>query len=170
MEACQQIYPMELQEPSGLIASCRLRTYQKQSLAFMVNREQGKHDPDYVESSILGRKLFRRQKGKSDYEHRFSGIKTGMLCSEVGMGKTLVCIALICANPGSYKRISDAKFAIATAALKTRDYSKDNKQHNARSQANDNNTSRGTTSTSLTGRTRNAVTTNTDMLIKTHTA
>ena len=132
MEACQQIYPMELQEPSGLIASCRLRTYQKQSLAFMVNREQGKHDPDYVESSILGRKLFRRQKGKSDYEHRFSGIKTGMLCSEVGMGKTLVCIALICANPGSYKRISDAKFAIATAALKTRDYSKDNKQHNAR--------------------------------------
>jgi superfamily II DNA or RNA helicase len=118
MNACRQIYPMELSAPPGLIPTCKLRTYQKQSLAFMVNREKGTHDDDY-RTAPMERKLFRRQQQKSDYSHRFTGIKTGLLCSEVGMGKTLVCIALVCANPGDYKRLSDAQFKTAMTPMDT---------------------------------------------------
>jgi SNF2 family DNA or RNA helicase len=39
--------------------------------------------------------------------------------SEVGMGKSLVCIALVLANPGSYKRMSVQQFTKATAPLGT---------------------------------------------------
>jgi len=46
-ELMRQIYPEETKEPNGLIATCKLRTYQKQSLAFMINRENGTNDPDW---------------------------------------------------------------------------------------------------------------------------
>ena len=121
MNSCRQIYPMELAAPTGLIESCKLRTYQKQSLAFMVNREKSEHDPDFVSGNI-SRKLFRRQTGKSEYAHAFSDIKTGLLCSEVGMGKSLVCIALVCANPGAYKRMSAEMFAKARSPVGTMDW------------------------------------------------
>jgi len=40
--------------------------------------------------------------------------------SEVGMGKTLICIALVLANPGSYKRMSVATFKQSTVPLTTK--------------------------------------------------
>ena len=119
MDECSQIYPMEICAPTGLIASCKLRTYQKQSLSFMVNREKGAHDTDY-KTGPMKRLLFRRQVGKSDYSHTFENIKTGILASEVGMGKSLVCIALVLANPGSIKKMSAANFAKATRPLETK--------------------------------------------------
>jgi SNF2 family DNA or RNA helicase len=42
--------------------------------------------------------------------------------SEVGMGKTLICIALVLANPGSYKRMSVAKCKQSTVPLATKRY------------------------------------------------
>ena len=42
--------------------------------------------------------------------------------SEVGMGKTLICIALVLANPGSYKRMSVAKFKKSTVPLTTKKF------------------------------------------------
>jgi hypothetical protein len=78
MDACVQIYPMEMSAPVGLLSTCKLRTYQKQSLAFMVNREKGTHDDDYIGAPIT-RNLFRRQVGKSDYSHAFNNVKTGIL-------------------------------------------------------------------------------------------
>ena len=41
------------------------------------------------------------------------------------MGKTLICIALVLANPGSYKRMSVAKFKKATVPLTTKQLFKD---------------------------------------------
>jgi hypothetical protein len=78
MDACVQIYPLEIAAPTGILSTCKLRTYQKQSLAFMVNREKGTHDDDY-KSAPIKRHLFRRQAGKSDYSHAFHNVKTGIL-------------------------------------------------------------------------------------------
>ena len=122
MNACSQIYPMEISSPAGLLQSTVLRTYQKQSLAFMVNRERGTNDDDY-KTAPMNRNLFRRQVGKSDYAHTFYGIKTGILASEVGMGKSLVCIALVLANKASCKRMSVQKFNEATRPVDTKSYS-----------------------------------------------
>ena len=38
------------------------------------------------------------------------------------MGKTLICIALVLANPGSYKRMSVAKFKKSTVPLTTKTF------------------------------------------------
>ena len=119
---------MELGEPTGLIAQCKLRTYQKQSLAFMVNREKGQHDdewdtfelkrtftnPAFV-NSYFPLKIDRRHETSSIVNVKISDAKVGLLCDEVGMGKSLVCIALILANPFDQKRMSDEQWKQATA-------------------------------------------------------
>ena len=40
LEACTQVYPVEVAEPAGLLPSVQLRPYQKQSLAFMIDIER----------------------------------------------------------------------------------------------------------------------------------
>ena len=97
----QQVYPMEASEPNGLIATCRLKTYQKQSLAFMINRENGTHDPDWV--PYCSRRVPYRTL-------KLGAAKCGLLCDEVGMGKTLVFISLILANPSEKKMMTDDAF------------------------------------------------------------
>ena len=120
---------MELGEPTGLIAQCKLRTYQKQSLAFMVNREKGQHDdewdtfelkrtftnPAFV-NSYFPLNIDRRNGTHGNVTVKISDAKVGLLCDEVGMGKSLVCIALILANPFDQKRMSDEQWKQATAS------------------------------------------------------
>lgn len=77
LEAVTQVYPREEAEPRGLRKGTQLRPYQRQSLAFMTDVEQSKG------KSLLG----------SD------GQRGGWLCDEVGMGKTVVAISLVLANP-----------------------------------------------------------------------
>ena len=43
LKKLEQVYPVELPEPAGLAPSTRLYTYQKQSLAFMVDTELGRN-------------------------------------------------------------------------------------------------------------------------------
>ena len=86
LEACTQVYPVEVAEPAGLLPSVQLRPYQKQSLAFMIDIEQS------TEQVLLG-----EQRGTNQR------IRGGFLCDEMGMGKTMVCISLVLANPPSPK-------------------------------------------------------------------
>ena len=106
---------MELSEPVGLLASCKLRTYQKQSLAFMVNRERGTNDPDW--KSFTVRRLFVIPGFSRRMTLEFPNAKVGLLCDEVGMGKSLVCIALVLANPFQGKRMSDSLWSEARAGM-----------------------------------------------------
>ena len=77
LEACTQVYPVEVSEPAGLEKNVRLRPYQKQSLAFMLDVERS------TDATLIGR----------------NGTRGGFLCDEMGMGKTAVLIALVVANP-----------------------------------------------------------------------
>jgi SNF2 family DNA or RNA helicase len=115
-ELMRQIYPEETQAPNGLIATCKLRTYQKQSLAFMINRENGTNDPDWEDFTAQ-----RRVGGSNRYggnTHFLNKVRCGLLCDEVGMGKSLVCIALVLANPSNFKPMTDAQFKKATVELR----------------------------------------------------
>ena len=77
MEAVRQVYPIEASEPAGLLSSVKLKPYQRQSLAFMLQVERSQ------EADLLGER----------------GQRGGWLTDEVGMGKTMVTISLILANP-----------------------------------------------------------------------
>ena len=92
MQEVQQVWPVEAAEPAGLLSSVRLKPYQKQCLAFMLGVERSS-DPNLegvrkpcVAGTIAGRTDKFRVRG-------------GWLTSEVGMGKTMVSISLILANP-----------------------------------------------------------------------
>lgn len=77
LASMQQVYPHELPEPAGLLSTARLKPYQRQSLAFMVNVERST-DPSLLSPGAR---------------------RGGWLTDEVGMGKTMVAIATILANP-----------------------------------------------------------------------
>ena len=76
LAALQQVYPHEESEPAGLARTVRLKPYQKQCLAFMLDVERSA-DPELQGAS---------------------GQRGGWLTSEVGMGKTMCIISLILAN------------------------------------------------------------------------
>jgi SNF2 family DNA or RNA helicase len=78
LNAVTRVYPKEQAPPPPFCTT--LRHYQKQSLAFMVDVEQS-----------TDRNCARRM---NDADTR-----GGWLCSEVGMGKSAVVIALVAANP-----------------------------------------------------------------------
>ena len=82
LEACTQVYPKETPEPAGLLPSVQLRPYQKQSLAFMIDVEQS------TDQTLLGEQQYTNRR-----------IRGGFLCDEMGMGKTMVCLSLVLANP-----------------------------------------------------------------------
>jgi len=115
-ELMRQIYPEETKEPNGLIATCKLRTYQKQSLAFMINRENGTNDPDWEDFTAQRRLGNSNRYGGNT--HFLNKVRCGLLCDEVGMGKSLVCIALVLANPSNFKPMTDAQFKKATVELR----------------------------------------------------
>ena len=115
-ELMRQIYPEETEEPNGLIATCKLRTYQKQSLAFMINRENGTNDPDWEDFTAQRRVGNSNRYGGNT--HFLNKVRCGLLCDEVGMGKSLVCIALVLANPSNFKPMTDAQFKKATVELR----------------------------------------------------
>lgn len=73
LDQLTQVYVREHDEPPGLLMGTKLRPYQKQSLAFMVDIET---NPD-ARLSLRG----------------------GILADEMGMGKTMVVGCLILANP-----------------------------------------------------------------------
>ena len=64
----------------------------------MINRENGTNDPDW-------KNYFCTRAGFGSLKD----VKSGLLCSEVGMGKSLVCIALVLANPSDTKMMTDAQ-------------------------------------------------------------
>jgi len=89
-KAVEQVYPVESQAPAGLLSTIQLRPYQKQSLAFMLDMESS------TDTATLG-----HRNGRS--------IRGGWLSDEVGMGKTMVCTALVLANPSSPPAAGESK-------------------------------------------------------------
>mmetsp|Transcript_57068 Transcript_57068/g.139047 ORF Transcript_57068/g.139047 Transcript_57068/m.139047 type:complete len:831 (-) Transcript_57068:269-2761(-) len=85
LDAVTRVYPSERSPPAPFVTP--LRHYQKQSLAFMMDAEAS------------GRAW------TSD-SHPHVGIKArgGWLCSEVGMGKTAVVLALVASLPSNQQR------------------------------------------------------------------
>jgi SNF2-related domain len=86
LRAVTNVYPSEVSPPSSVVLTT-LKHYQKQSLAFMQDVERSK------DSSILGQQLFKKK-------HLYFCLG-GWLASEVGMGKTLVVIALVASDEGN---------------------------------------------------------------------
>jgi hypothetical protein len=95
----------------------------------MVNRERGENDDEWITSTQGGRlqtltcvngeimsSKYNYFPGIRSIPFQFiiPGIKCGLLCDEVGMGKSLVAIALVLANPAfNVKRLSDADWNLA---------------------------------------------------------
>ena len=108
LKAVQQVYPDEVKKPSGLIVSA-LRHYQKQSIAFMLANEKATTVAGQTADPRIGRLT---RTATMSYEsapmtswgwkpsmQEDGLIRGGWLCDEVGMGKTICCIAAILANP-----------------------------------------------------------------------
>ena len=88
----ERVYPEETPTPRGFRGV--LRPYQRQSLAFALNRERG---------AVTGQKTH-----FTGGTRGVQGVRGGIIADEVGMGKTAVAIALVLANPSSNKRASDS--------------------------------------------------------------
>ena len=105
-DALRQVWPEEISENQvpGLLSTCRLKTYQKQSLAFMLEVERSPPNGKLDAVVSAGKSYdYYGQDGSSsiNWYNRFRvtrKVKSGLLCDSVGLGKTLVCIALVMAN------------------------------------------------------------------------
>ena len=86
------IYANEASEHAGLRRDVRLRTYQKQTIGFMLDRERS------AEPSSLGTS-FVRPEGQCSTAPMPVGVRGGYVADEVGMGKTLCALSVILANP-----------------------------------------------------------------------
>ena len=93
LKACEQVYPVEESEPPGFAPSIRLRPYQRQSLAFMLALE-GSSD-----QSLVGQPSAKGMRSPA------SSVRGGWLADEMGMGKTAVCAALVCASKAKHGRM-----------------------------------------------------------------
>lgn len=82
---------------------CNLFGYQQNSLAKMLSRERNPGmfcDPYYIEKSSPAGKKFAFDPYKlsfhcSDVVSQYADVRGGILCDEMGTGKTLICLALI---------------------------------------------------------------------------
>ena len=102
----RQVWPEEVSESEvpGLLSTCRLKTYQKQSLAFMLEVERSPPNGKLRHEIHVGRsynyKTGSQDRWLSSDVCAFNRpVNSGLLCDSVGLGKTLVCISLVLANP-----------------------------------------------------------------------
>lgn len=107
LESIQQVYPEEAAKPKGLAVSS-LRHYQKQSIAFMLANERATHTAGQPKNPRIGtgperKATLSKEVHISPWEWKPNvkggNIRGGWLCDEVGMGKTMCCIATILSNP-----------------------------------------------------------------------
>eukprot|EP01052_Picozoa_sp_SAG31_P008544 SAG31_NODE_434_length_15737_cov_10.315450_4_plen_989_part_00 len=98
------VYPREVDGSDGLARGVRLRTYQKQTLGFMLDRERsgsclsarpGAGDPRMSANAELGTMFVRPERLGVLVP---TGVRGGYIADEVGMGKTLCAISLVLAN------------------------------------------------------------------------
>lgn len=78
-------------EHPGLRPDVRLRTYQKQTIGFMLDRERSS-EPSQLGTSFV------RPEGAHSVAPMPVGVRGGYVADEVGMGKTLCAISVILAN------------------------------------------------------------------------
>jgi SNF2 family DNA or RNA helicase len=81
LDAVTRIYPSERTPPASSTFVTPLRHYQKQSLAFMIDTEESQVE-------WMNRLL-----------HDDFSTRGGWLCSDMGMGKTAVVVALVATKP-----------------------------------------------------------------------
>lgn len=105
LKSVQQVYPEEAEKPAGLVVSA-LRHYQKQSVAFMLANEKAATVVGQAADGRIGTtaERFPKLSYAGDRQEKINTadgneIRGGWLCDEVGMGKTMCCIATILANP-----------------------------------------------------------------------
>ena len=106
----QQVWPAQADKPEGLLRSVQLRPYQKQALAFMKELEKTT-DPSLIGIRCYGPVPASVEKGPPVQVHG------GWLTSEVGMGKTMVCISLVLAHPCTDKAVSGVTVVLTANSL-----------------------------------------------------
>lgn len=88
MKALEQVWPVERAAPPGLEVAA-LRPYQKQSLAFCLQLEQAVDKAETVGTVSRGFGVWQTS----------PKVRGGWITDEVGMGKTMVVLGLVLANP-----------------------------------------------------------------------
>ena len=97
LDSVTRIYPQEVVPPPHVFTT-HLHHYQKQSLAFLLDLETQQHPPP-------------------------QRVRSGWLCSEVGMGKSAVVLALVAANPmpvDQHPSLDDVKLALRSKGKRLR--------------------------------------------------
>jgi SNF2 family DNA or RNA helicase len=111
MKQLEQVWPVELTAPA--LRNVELRPYQRQSLAFMLELERAPEGAETVGTVHIDIE-------KPDHQHETFPVRGGWLTDEVGMGKTMVCIALILSNPFAGQSTHKNKIAVKTTVILTK--------------------------------------------------
>ena len=107
-EQAQELQKLTLDNNYLLLIQTLLRTHlfphQSQGVAWMLGKELNNNlPPFYEEKNYNGKSVYYHQLLRHEYSERPKSFRGGCNCDDMGLGKSLMAIAVILANPPSGK-------------------------------------------------------------------